>query len=229
VVTLGFPLSFNLGDDLTITSGIISRKHISRGAFDDLIQTDATINPGNSGGPLVNMYGEVIGINTFKISGVDDANFAISIDHAMPIVDTLQQGEHRLWHGMNLRSVRLENDTIVLVVDAVQSGSPADQAGVWPSDLLYQFEGLDVTTQADVCSVLRSRTEGDTLRLNLLRFTETEIQDLRGTITLGDPDPSDSLEISGRRDRNGPTGDRGARSMPVSTVDTHRHTAADRS
>jgi S1-C subfamily serine protease len=213
VVALGFPLI----DELSIASGVISRTGVSSGEFDDLIQTDTPINPGNSGGPLVNRYGEVIGINTFKLYGesIEGMNFAIAIDHALSIVDTLQEGTNRHWHGMNLSRYEFDNGNVGLIVDAVQSGSPADQVGVHPGDWLYQLEGIEVATSAEVCSVLRSRNDGDKLRLHLLRATETELLDLRATITLGTPDPDDSIKIWDRYGLNDTDGGNTTRATPT--------------
>jgi serine protease Do len=194
VVALGFPL----GDDtLSITGGHISRVAMSLGRFDDLLRTDAPINPGNSGGALVTMYGEVIGINTFKISheGIEGMGFAIAIDHTRSIVDTLKEGEHRLWHGMNL-SEEVVAERAALIVDAVQSGSPADVTGVQPGDWLVQLEGVDVQTTDHVCGILRSRSDGDKLHLRIRRATgNQQVQELRGPMTLGEPDPADELVL----------------------------------
>lgn len=188
VVALGFPISSILGDDLTITRGIISQQHVQLGSYESLIQTDATINPGNSGGPLLNMFGEVIGINTLKINPdiASNVNFAISIDEAMTIVDDLREGENKDWHGMNLQSARLpDSEQSVLVVDGVQSGSPADTAGIQPGDIVLTLEGAEVAQRDDVCKVVRSHGVGDQLKLELARRANGKWSQFELMLTLG--------------------------------------------
>ena len=98
VIALGYPLASALGADLTINRGVVSKLHVELDEFQDLIQTDTDINPGNSGGPLVNMRGEVIGINTTKIEytptgrPVSGINFAIPSSYARPIIERLAWG-----------------------------------------------------------------------------------------------------------------------------------------
>ena len=90
VVALGFPLA-DIGDNLTITRGILSSTRTLDGV--DFLQTDAAINPGNSGGPLINRQGEVIGVNTFKVSGfdVDNLGFAVSIARLEQSLDDMKE------------------------------------------------------------------------------------------------------------------------------------------
>lgn len=205
VVALGFPLNSIIGDQLSITRGVVSQKGVTLGVFEDLIQTDTAINPGNSGGPLVNKYGEVIGINTgsLRSENVSGVNFAISSDHALPISTTLRDGKNRQWLGMNLQPFTLDNGNTLLVVTAVQSGSPADRVGVQSGDVLDKFEGVKVVNTNDVCRVLRSRADGDKLRIEIYRVTQSEILDIRGTITLGQPDADDDISVYSRQSRNG--------------------------
>merc|ERR1711879_482449 len=100
VLAIGNPY----GLDNTVTAGIISAKHriIGAGPFDNFLQTDASINPGNSGGPLLNMQGEVIGINTAINAAAENIGFAIPSSQAAKIIDQLKQGKtpQRGWLGV---------------------------------------------------------------------------------------------------------------------------------
>ena len=139
VTAIGSPF----GLQYTVTAGIVSAKGraIGSGPYDDFIQTDASINPGNSGGPLINMKGEVVGINTMIIAGGQGIGFAIPIDMAKGIVTQLKtSGEvTRGWLGVTIQDLKgdladyygLKGKTGVLVASVVP-GDPADQAGKNP-------------------------------------------------------------------------------------------------
>jgi len=187
VIALGYPLASELGADLTINRGVVSKLHAQWDEFaelQDLIQTDTAINPGNSGGPLVNMRGEVIGINTLAMdytrSGrpVRGLNFAIASSHAKPIIERLASGENLYWIGANA----FTNDPEVadyfdlaveagLFVYAVSDGSPAAEVGMETGDVLVTMKGLNVYTMADVCDVLRSNPEGQAIPVQVIRGT----------------------------------------------------------
>lgn len=152
VIALGYPLASTLGADLTVNRGVVSKLHAQLSEFgelEDLIQTDTDINPGNSGGPLVNMRGEVIGINTLKMDytrtgrPVSGINFAIASSHAKPIIERLAAGENPHWIGANV----FTNDPDVasyfglaveegLYVYAVSDGSPAAETGLETGDVV---------------------------------------------------------------------------------------------
>ncbi len=184
VIALGYPLASSLGAELTINRGVVSKLHAQLDELQDLIQTDTDINPGNSGGPLVNMRGEVIGINTIKIeytaSGrpVSGLNFAISSSYAKPIVETLAAGENLHWLGANA----IVNDADVasyfglpvqegLFIYAVSDHSPAADTGLEAGDVLVTMKGINVNSMADVCDVLRSNPEGRAVAVQVMRGT----------------------------------------------------------
>src|SRR5439155_22887015 len=102
VVALGYPLAFDLGNDLTVSKGIVSKLHEQIDEYQDLIQTDANITHGNSGAPLVNERGEVIGINSLGFEQEKGINFAIAINYAKPIIKDLEAGKNRNYVGLNL-------------------------------------------------------------------------------------------------------------------------------
>ncbi|HWO43066.1 MAG TPA: DegQ family serine endoprotease [Candidatus Eisenbacteria bacterium] len=154
VVAMGSPF----GLDNTLTAGVVSAKgrHIGAGPYDNFIQTDASINPGNSGGPLVNMRGEVIGINTAIFSrtgGNLGIGFAIPIDLAKEILpELIKKGKvTRGWLGVTIQrvtpeiaqSLGLEKSRGALVAQ-VNPGSPADRAGIKTGDVIIEYNGKPV-------------------------------------------------------------------------------------
>jgi HtrA serine peptidase 2 len=130
------------------------------------IQIDAAINQGNSGGPLVNLDGEVIGINTMKALAADGVSFAIPIDSAIKIVEQLKKHRHvvRPWLGMKMweltkpgilqlkeRRPGFPDVASGVLVTQVIPGSPAARAGVSNDDVIVEFDGMPVTTINQVC------------------------------------------------------------------------------
>lgn len=189
VVALGYPESFDLGTDMSVTRGIVSQKERQIDNYDSLIQTDAAINHGNSGGPLVNKRGEVIGINTLGLSEATNINFAISMDRAKGIIADLQEGKRSNWLGVNV----VPNDYADyfgmeggLVVVGVDSGSPAKKLDIQPADLLMQIEDTDIASLGDMCKILRSHSDGDRLKVSLLRVADAGSGLYGGEIAVGD-------------------------------------------
>src|SRR5947208_1048614 len=150
VLAIGNPLGF----EETVTDGIISSKGRPNRSdvFADLLQTNAAINPGNSGGPLINLRGEVIGINTVIASttgGSQGLGFAIPSNTVrMALESVLKQGRIiRGYLGIQTRPLQpgqSSADSEGVVVDGVMAGSPAEQAGLQPGDLIRKFDGRDV-------------------------------------------------------------------------------------
>jgi len=185
VIALGYPLASELGDDLTINRGVVSKLHAQWDEYahlQGLIQTDTDINPGNSGGPLVDMRGQVIGINTlgmsYSLTGrpVSGINFAIASSHARPVIGRLASGENPLWIGINAipnnADVAWYFDLSVeegLFIYGVSDNSPAADAGVEAGDVLTRMKGIDVYTMADVCDILRTNPEGNPVATQVIR------------------------------------------------------------
>ncbi len=188
VYAAGFPL----GDpEYTLTRGIISKERADGetgwASVDYVIQHDATINPGNSGGPLVTADGQIVGVNYAGASGVDQY-FSIARDEAIAISDILRQGQDYESIGINGRAIAdPESGLYGIWVSSVESGTPADKAGVQPGDIITQLEGLVLSTDgtmADYCDILRTREATDTMAIEVLRYDTQEV--LAGQLN-GDP------------------------------------------
>ncbi len=176
VLAVGSPF----GLQSTVTAGIISAKarQIGQGPFDDFLQTDAAINPGNSGGPLVNMQGEVIGINTAIVAGGSGIGFAIPANMAKKIYsELLAKGKvSRGWLGVSIqpltpelaKSFGAKADKGVLVSDVVPD-SPAARAGMQPGDILTEFEGKKMEGPGDLQRAVGLANPGATARVKVWR------------------------------------------------------------
>ena len=145
-VAIGNPLGQELAG--TVTAGVISalnRKMTVDNRSYTLLQTDAAINPGNSGGALVNQYGEVIGINSIKMSvtGVEGIGFAIAISAAKPIIDDLMSEGYV--SGRSIIGVTITESRNGLTVYSVSEGSGAEKAGIKEGDLIVKADGKVVT------------------------------------------------------------------------------------
>jgi serine protease Do len=176
VVAVGSPF----GLEQTVTAGIVSAKGrvIGSGPYDNFIQTDASINPGNSGGPLINMKGEVVGINTAIIASGQGIGFAIPINMAKEIAPQLQEKGHvtRGWLGVSIqeltpelaKSFALKEKKGALVAQVV-SGSPAEKAGIEQGDVIVEFDGKEVSDSKDLPRMVASTPVGKAATIKLLR------------------------------------------------------------
>ncbi len=153
----------------------------------NVIQTDAAINPGNSGGPLINSSGQVIGINSMKVSenGVESLGFAIPSNDVEPIVDQLlAKGKvERPFLGVQMIDMAqvpetYQENTLGLFGDQlskgvyvkeVQSGSPAAKAGIKSNDVIVQLNGKDVDSSADIRQIVNQLKIGDKTTVQVLR------------------------------------------------------------
>ncbi len=182
VAAIGSPF----GLQYTVTAGIVSAKGraIGSGPYDDFIQTDASINPGNSGGPLINMQGEVVGINTMIVARGQGIGFAIPIDLARNIVNQLKtDGEvTRGWLGITIQDLKGElaryygvEDKSGVLVAAVVPGDPADQAGIQPNDIITKINGKAVDSSRDLTNLAANLSVGDTAAVTLIRKGESRV------------------------------------------------------
>ncbi|MBD3245644.1 MAG: Do family serine endopeptidase [Candidatus Omnitrophica bacterium] len=189
VVAIGNPFGFAIENpEPTVTVGVVSALHRFLPAlgrrkmgYDDLIQTDAAINPGNSGGPLVNLDGEVIGINTAIITttgGYQGLGFAIPVNKAKRVISKLIQGEKVLygWLGISIQDLNedLRNYFNVreqkgVIVVRVIDGSPADKAGLKEGDLILSFGGENVKATRELVRMVSATEVGTTVAVGILR------------------------------------------------------------
>jgi serine protease Do len=180
VLAVGSP--FGLSE--TVTAGIVSAKGrdiVPGRQFQTFNQTDAAINPGNSGGPLVNMNGEVIGINTAILSETNayaGVGFALPSKTVVDVYNQLTGPEHRVARGsIGITFAGQDNPVIArvygagsgIVIGSVVPGSPADQAGLKTGDTITAVDGKKVTKGAELVSDIASRKPGSKVTLSFLR------------------------------------------------------------
>ncbi|MCF6289885.1 MAG: trypsin-like peptidase domain-containing protein [Desulfobacterales bacterium] len=189
VIAIGNPLG--LGH--SVTTGIISAQRrripVGNGFVAVFIQTDALINPGNSGGPLININGELIGINTAIASQAQGIGFAIPIDTAKKIAsDLIRYGRVRkAYIGIVSQSVGKKfsesHGEGGILVKEVDPGSPAARAGIRFGDVILALDEVPVASPAEFVSILETYTQGDRARLHLLRGMDTQAVE----VTLTEP------------------------------------------
>ncbi len=176
VVAIGSPF----GLEQTVTAGIVSAKGriIGSGPYDDFVQTDASINPGNSGGPLINMNGEVIGINTAIVASGQGIGFAIPINMAKDIISQLKsKGEvTRGWMGVGIQDLtpelaeyyKVKGETGVLVTQIFE-GDPADKAGIKTNDIITAVNGEPVTSSRELSRRIAALGVGQKAEITIMR------------------------------------------------------------
>ena len=204
VVAIGSPF----GLEQTVTTGIVSAKGrvIGAGPYDDFIQTDASINPGNSGGPLLNMKGEVVGINTAIFSRSGDSvgvGFAIPVNLAKGIIAQLKENGEvtRGWLGIGIQDLSpelaeyygAEGDTGVLVTQIFE-GDPAEKAGIERGDIITAVDGKKVFTSRELSQEIANSKVGEKVSVTLLRDGREKTID---------------VELAKRKDSRLALGDRG--------------------
>ena len=176
VVAIGSPF----GLEQTVTAGIVSAKGrvIGSGPYDDFIQTDASINPGNSGGPLLNLDGEVVGINTAIISGGQGIGFAIPANLAKGIISQLKKtGEvTRGFLGVSIQNISEEvaeyygiKDGKGVIVAEVVPGAPADKAGIQVKDIILEVNGEKIDDNRRLSAMIAEIEVGKVIEIKALR------------------------------------------------------------
>ena len=178
-VAIGNPLGSEFAG--SVTAGYISaldRTLTIDSTTYKLIQTDAAINPGNSGGALVNAKGEIIGINSAKISstGVEGLGFAIPINEALEIIEQLKVTGKIIRpyigiYGLDLDETTARRNKLVegVYVYQVYTNTPAQKAGISRGDIIVGIDGKDVTTKQELNEIKNSKNIGDTVELKLYR------------------------------------------------------------
>ena len=189
VVAIGNPF----GLSHTVTVGVVSAKerNIGSGPYDEFIQTDASINPGNSGGPLLNIKGDVIGINTAIISGNSGGNvgigFAIPINIAKGILNDLKEKGTvtRGWLGVMIQKItpdlaesfNLDRTDGALVGDVIPN-SPAEKAGIKRGDVIVKFDNHEVKTMESLPKIVGSTTPGKAVKVEVIRDGKEKVLDV---------------------------------------------------
>lgn len=194
-----------LGYGQSVTNGIVSALNreleMDDGTSGKFIQTNAAINPGNSGGALLNMNGEVIGINSNKIGGtaIEGMGYAIPINSASPIIDELMQRktlrnevkeEDRGYFGLNLQNINAEyasayNIPVGAVVMSVEEDGPAASAGIKERDIITKVEGSRISQLEELQEILKYYSAGDEVEVVVMRQNEDEFKEVTLKVTLG--------------------------------------------
>ena len=179
VVAIGNPF----GLDHTVTAGVVSAKarNIGAGPYDEYIQTDASINPGNSGGPLLNMNGEVIGINTAiysRTGGNVGIGFTIPIKMASDILDELKKDGKvtRGWLGVMIQKItpelaetfKLSDSHGALINDVVPNG-PAARGGLKRGDVIVKFNGVEIVSVQNLPKQVAAVDPGKSVKVEIVR------------------------------------------------------------
>jgi serine protease Do len=177
VVAIGNPF----GLSHTVTAGIVSAvgRNIGQGPYDDFIQTDAAINPGNSGGPLLNLRGEVIGINTAINPRANTVGFSVPINMAKGILPQLKASGRvtRGWLGVYIQEItpdlaealELEGTPEGALVSKVDPEGPAKEAGLERGDVIVEFDGRPIHTMEELPRVVAATPVGRKVEVTVLR------------------------------------------------------------
>jgi serine protease Do len=181
VMAVGDPLAF----DKTVTVGVVSAKDrsgltadLSTRSFESFIQTDAAINFGNSGGPLINVNGEVIGINTAMYRPAQNIGFAVPVNTLKNILPQLREKGKVVRGYLGINIVPVDQDvmgafklksTEGAFVESVVPGDPADKAGVRPGDTVVRVDNVPVKTTRDLIGYVSSKPPGNKVRLAVMR------------------------------------------------------------
>ncbi len=203
VMAIGNPF----GLEHTVTAGIVSAKGriIGAGPYDDFIQTDASINPGNSGGPLVNLKGELVGINTAIVPQGQGIGFAIPVNLAKNIMEQLRKNGRviRGWLGVYIQPLspelaaqfKLPADKGALVADVIKDG-PAEKAGIKRGDVIVAYDGQEVKSAHDLPRLVAQTPVGREVKVKLVR----QGRELTLAVKIGELKPEAGAPTAGRTD-----------------------------
>ena len=229
------------GLDRTMTVGVISatgRSNMGIEIYENFIQTDASINPGNSGGPLLNVYGEVVGINTAIVAAGQGIGFAIPVNMAKPIFSQLiKKGSvSRGWMGVTIQPVTEElarsfglSQAKGALVNDVMKGSPSEKAGILQGDVITAFNGTEVKDPSHLQRLVAESAVGKPARVTV--FRDGKAIDLSLSLTSAENAPRVQREPGGggRQGQNDPLGlmvDEAEQGDGVIVVDVARGSAA---
>lgn len=197
VMAIGSPF----GLDNTVTAGIVSAKKRETGDFLPFVQTDVAINPGNSGGPLINMRGEVVGINSqiySRSGGFQGISFAIPIDEAVRVSDQLRSSGRVTRGRIGVQIGQVSKDVAESIglgqprgalVNGVEPNSPAAKAGLEPGDIILRFDGREIEKSSDLPRIVGNTRPGN--RSSVTVFRRGSQRDLSITVAELEPERGD--------------------------------------
>ncbi|QHE85111.1 DegQ family serine endoprotease [Hydrogenophaga sp. BPS33] len=205
VMAIGSPF----GLENSVTAGIVSAKQRDTGDFLPFIQTDVAINPGNSGGPLINMRGEVVGINSqiySRSGGFQGISFAIPIDEAVRVSDQLRSTGRVTRGRIGVQIDQVSKDVAESIglgqakgalVRGVEPNSPAAKAGVEPGDIILKFDGKEIEKSIDLPRLVSNTKPGNKSSMTVFRrgsqrelaITVAELEPERSTARATTPEP----------------------------------------
>ena len=201
VIAIGSPF----GLDNTVTAGIVSAKSRDTGDYLPFIQTDVAVNPGNSGGPLLNMSGQVVGINSqiySRTGGFMGISFAIPIDEAMRVADQLRDTGRVIRGRIGVGIAEVTRDvaeplglprTAGALVRSVERGGPAEKAGIEIGDIIMRFDGRQIDRASDLPRLVGGTRPGSTVTMQVWR--RGQMRDL--SITVDELRPEASARAGG--------------------------------
>jgi len=222
VMAIGSPF----GLENTVTAGIVSAKARDTGEFVPFIQTDVAINPGNSGGPLINLRGEVVGINSQILSrsgGFMGISFAIPMDEATRVADQLRASGRVVRGRIGVQIGEVTKDVAEslglgraagALVRSVETGGPADKAGVEPGDIITRFEGKPVDKSTDLQRLVGGTKPGTKAGLQVYR--RGNARDL--SVTIAELEPERSRRAAAPEAPAAPTASVGAMGLTLSNL-----------
>ena len=222
VMAIGSPF----GLENTVTAGIVSAKQRDTGDYLPFIQTDVAINPGNSGGPLINMRGEVVGINSqiySRSGGFMGISFAIPIDEAIRVSEQLRVSGRVSRGRIGVQIDQVTKDVAESIglgkaqgalVRSVESGSPADKAGVEAGDIITRFDGKAIDRATDLPRLVGNTKPGT--RTSMTVFRRGATRDL--TITVAEIEPEKVVRPTAERNER-PKGSPAAQSIGLVVSD----------
>ncbi len=203
VVAIGSPF----GLDSTVTAGIVSAKSRDTGDYLPFIQTDVAVNPGNSGGPLLNMAGEVVGINSqiySRTGGFMGISFAIPIDEAMRVADQLRASGRVIRGRIGVGIAEVTRDVAGplglpraagALVRSVETGGPAERAGIEVGDIILKFDGKAIERSSDLPRLVGGTAPGAKVAVQVWRRGEQKSL----TVTVAEMQPDRIATPNGSR------------------------------
>ncbi|MGJ7493964.1 DegQ family serine endoprotease [Variovorax sp. RT4R15] len=225
VMAIGSPF----GLENTVTAGIVSAKQRDTGDYLPFIQTDVAINPGNSGGPLINMRGEVVGINSqiySRSGGFMGISFSIPIDEAIRVSEQLRASGRVSRGRIGVQIDQVTKDVAESIglgkaqgalVRSVEAGSPGEKAGVEPGDIITKFDGKAIDKPSDLPRLVGNTKPGT--RSTLTVFRRGSSKDLAVTIAEIEPDKPAKKAVDREEPTPKPSASAAAKSLGLAVSD----------